>query len=83
MYIFKVGNMLDFKEFLSEANKISANRGDVAEIILGAAVTARFYNAPQVSTKISKPDVYEMITKVLRSQDVTLKDKTNYLVQLK
>lgn len=75
--------MLDFKEFLSEANKISANRGDVAEIILGAAVTARFYNAPQVSTKISKPDVYEMITKVLRSQDVTLKDKTNYLVQLK
>ena len=64
--------MLDFKEFLSEANKISANRGDVAEIILGAAVTARFYNAPQVSTKISKPDVYEMITKVLRSQDVTL-----------
>lgn len=72
MYISKVGNMLDFKQFLSEANKISANRGDVAEIILGAAVTARFFNPPQVSTKISKPDVYEMITKVLRSQDVTL-----------
>tara|TARA_R110001632_G_scaffold185755_3_gene306071 strand:+ start:368 stop:1489 length:1122 start_codon:yes stop_codon:yes gene_type:complete len=64
--------MLDFREYINEAIKISANRGDVAEIILGAAVTARFFNSPQKTAIISKPHIYDMLSKVLRSQEVTL-----------
>tara|TARA_B100001113_G_scaffold348322_1_gene342006 strand:- start:339 stop:1466 length:1128 start_codon:yes stop_codon:yes gene_type:complete len=67
--------MKTFKTFIKEAKmapKIDANRGDVAEIILGAAVTARFYNPPQVHAKITRKHVDDILKQVLRSKQVTV-----------
>ena len=49
--------MQRFKTFIKEGNmgKLGANRGDLAEIILGAAVTARFFHPPQVPFETSLP----------------------------
>lgn len=68
--------MIPFKTFIKEAKmaaKIDANRGDVAEVILGAAVTTRFLYPPQQEIRISKKQVFSVLQKVLRSKSVALK----------
>lgn len=63
--------MIGFKTYLKE-NKmsISANRGDVAEVILGAAVTAKFAASPP--NAITKKDIENVIAKVITSKAVKL-----------
>lgn len=67
--------MQTFQSFISEAKmagKIDANRGDVAEIVLGAAVTARFFHPPQIDTKVTRAHVDEILKKVLKSKQVSV-----------
>ena len=68
--------MQTFKTFVLHekkmAPKITANRGDVAEIVLGAAVTARFFHPPQIDTKITRAHVDDILKKVLRSKSVVI-----------
>ena len=52
--------------------KLGANRGDLAEIILGAAVTARFFHPPQVHAKITKVHVEDILRQVLKSKNISL-----------
>tara|TARA_B100000519_G_C14227898_1_gene430905 strand:- start:319 stop:1449 length:1131 start_codon:yes stop_codon:yes gene_type:complete len=67
--------MKTFKTFIKEAKmapKINANRGDVAEIILGAAVTAKFLHPPQTNSgKISRKNVEDILKSVLKSKSLT------------
>jgi hypothetical protein len=66
--------MKTFKAYmLTEANltKISANRGDVAEVILGAAVVARFWKHP-IGEKVSESDIRSIIRMVLKSNPISL-----------
>lgn len=62
--------MLKFNQFIAEkkmaAPKIDANRGDLAEIILGAAVAAKFKYPPLSGTPtISKAEVKEILAMVI------------------
>ena len=50
------------------ASKINANRGDVAEVILGAAVTAKFALTPPGS--INKKNVEQVLAKVISSKSM-------------
>ena len=64
--------MLRFGTYLREAKmKIDANRGDVAEVILGAAVTAKFYSAP--TSKVDRKQIETVLKKVISSKKVTIK----------
>jgi len=65
--------MKTFKAYLKEAAlpKISANRGDVAEVILGAAVTSRFWKHP-VGEKVSEKDIRSIMRMVLKTNPVAL-----------
>ena len=63
--------MISFKSYLQErkvASKINANRGDVAEVILGAAVTAKFALTPPGS--INKKNVEQVLAKVISSKSM-------------
>lgn len=64
--------MLKFNQFIAEkkmaAPKIDANRGDLAEIILGAAVAAKFKYPPLSGTPtISKAEVKEILAMVIKA----------------
>ena len=79
--------MQRFKTFISEAKmagKIDANRGDVCEIIFGAAVTARFLHAPQDQAKITRKNVDDILKSVLRSKSLatTRPDKRSGTVRI-
>ena len=80
--------MQRFKTFIKEAKmapKINANRGDVAEIILGAAVTAKFLHPPQTNRgKIIRKNVEEILTSVLKSKSLatTRPDKLSGTVRI-
>ena len=80
--------MQRFKTFIKEAKmapKINANRGDVAEIILGAAVTAKFLHPPQTNRgKIIRKNVEEILTSVLKSKSLatTRPDKLSGTVKI-
>ena len=65
--------MKTFKRYLEEAapQKISANRGDVAEVILGAAVTSRFWKNP-AGEKVSEKDIRSIMRMVLKTNPVSL-----------
>ena len=65
--------MKTFKRYLEEAapQKISANRGDVAEVILGAAVTARFWKNP-AGEDVSEKDIRSIMRMVLKTNPVEL-----------
>lgn len=64
--------MLKFNQFIAEkkmaAPKIDANRGDLAEIILGASVAAKFKYPPLSGTPtISKAEVKEILAMVIKA----------------
>jgi hypothetical protein len=65
--------MKTFKSYMitEGSSKISANRGDVAEAILGAAVAAKFALRP--TTDISVKDVELMLSKIVSSTAVSTK----------
>ena len=51
--------------------KISANRGDVAEVILAASVSAKFYDRPAKDNKtpwiVTQDEVESMVKKILKN----------------
>ena len=59
------------KRYLVEKAKISANRGDVGEFILGAAVTTRFWKKYK-GTNVSQADVESILNKVIKTNPVSL-----------
>ena len=76
--------MYTFKAYLEENPvKITANRGDVAEVVLGAAVTARFWKHPYPEgTPVSEADVREILKKVIKTNPVKL-NRDDYEVDTK
>lgn len=65
--------MQRLKSFIQErvmAKKIDANRGDVAEVVVGAAVTAKFYSAP--TGKVSRRDVEGILRKVISTGNMKI-----------
>jgi len=54
------------------AESISANRGDLAEAVLGAAVTARFWLRPEGAT-VSNQDIKKVLESVIRTNPVKFK----------
>lgn len=65
--------MQRLKSFIRErvmAKKIDANRGDVAEVVVGAAVTAKFYSAP--TGKVSRRDVEGILRKVISTGNMKI-----------
>ena len=60
------------KQLFNEAvTKITANRGDVAEVILGAAVTSRFWKHP-VGQDVNENDIRSVLRIVMKSNPISL-----------
>ena len=64
--------MKSFKTYITEAQKIEANRGDLAEVLLGAAVTAKFWKHP-AKGMVTIDDIKEVLRMVLKSNPIELK----------
>ena len=64
--------MKKFRSYLLEkaVPKIMANRGDVAEVLVGAAVTAKFYAKPV--EKVTRKDVEDILQKVIATGNMSV-----------
>ena len=61
----------------SNSKKISVNRGDIAEVILAAAVSAKFYDRPAHDNKtpwlVTHDEVLSMVKKILKTGRIVSK----------
>jgi hypothetical protein len=75
--------MLRFKQYLDlqEAEKVPANRGDVGEFVLGAAVTTRFWKKYK-GNDVTENDVKDILRKVIKTNPVSLKREDEDVVEI-
>jgi len=64
--------MLTFEAYLVEQKNIDANRGDIAEVILGAAVVARFKNMPY-NKDVEESDIYLILRQIMKQNPTRYK----------
>ena len=61
----------------SNSKKINVNRGDIAEVILAAAVSAKFYDRPAHDNKtpwlVTHDEVLSMVKKILKTGRIVSK----------